>query len=114
MDFLPDIPPDFGPQVSVAFDVDKVSFGDGYVQRAPAGLNSVSEQWPLSWSMLTRAEYDELYSFLKARKGVEAFMWQPPWEDAPKQWVCEELSGERPTSARYASITATFVEDFSL
>lgn len=114
MDTLPDIPPDFGPQLQVQFAVDEVKFGDGYAQRRPAGLNSVSERWPVRWSLLTRAEYEELYEFLKVRQGVRAFLWKPPWEDAPRKWVCQELTSQRPTSARFASISATFVEDFSI
>ncbi|MAX33219.1 MAG: phage tail protein [Halomonadaceae bacterium] len=113
MDTLPDIPADFGPSLRTQFKVDQTEFGDGYVQRQPAGLNSVRDTWSPSWTLLTQAEYEQLDGFLRARKGVTPFLWQPPWEDTPRQWICQELSSQRPTSARFASISATFVEDFS-
>lgn len=111
MEFLPDIPMDYGPTPSVGFAVDEVKFGDGSTQRRPAGLNSVTETWSVSWSLLEQAEYDTLYQFLKSRLGVTPFLWQPPWEGTARKWVCTSLSGPRPTSARFASIQATFVED---
>lgn len=111
MDYLPDIPPDFGPQVSTRFSIDEVQFGDGYAQRRPAGLNPAQDSWPLRWSMLTRDEYERLYGFLRARFGVYAFWWQPPWETAAKRFICQELSGQQPTSARFGAINATFRED---
>ncbi len=110
---LPDIPPDYGLEPQVEFRVDTVNFGDGYKQRAPSGINSVSENWRVSWSLLNRDEYDQLYPFLLSRKGVTPFMWQAPWESAPRKYVCTQLSGPRPTSAMFASINATFEEDFT-
>lgn len=113
METLPNIAPDYGMEPQPEFRVDAVKFGDGYTQRAPSGINSVSENWRVSWSLLDRDEYDQLYPFLLSRKGVEPFLWQPPWEDAPRKYVCTKLSGQRPTRTMFASITATFEEDFT-
>lgn len=111
MDYLPDIPPDFGPQEQPQFSVDRARFGDGYVQSRPSGLNSVTDSIQVSWSLLTRDEFQTLYRFLKSRKGVHSFRWQAPWDDEVRKWRCEELSGTKPTSARFGSISASFEED---
>ena len=37
---LPDIPPDFGAEPTPVANVDEVQFGDGYKQRALAGVNA--------------------------------------------------------------------------
>lgn len=113
MDTLPNIAPSYSPSVSPAFTVDRAKFGDGYEQRRPAGINSVRDSWNVEWKALTPERYKIVYDFLKARKGVHAFLWQPPWEQGSKQWVCTELSSVRPIGPRHASITATFVEDFT-
>ncbi|MCO7246353.1 phage tail protein [Halomonas sp. Mc5H-6] len=111
MDILPNIPASYSPSVSPEFSVDRVQFGDGYEQRREAGANSVRESWSLEWSALKRERYDILYPFLKSRKGVHAFYWQPPWEHELKRWVCSELSSVRPIGPNLGSITATLVED---
>jgi len=111
MDFLPDIPPDFGPQRATAFNFDEVQFGDGYAQRRPAGINGVRSSWTINWTLLEQHEFDELHDFLSAREGVYAFWWQPPWDSAARRWVCQDLSAQVPTSYRRGSISATFKED---
>lgn len=114
METLPDICPSYSLAVAPEFAVDSVKFGDGYEQRRPSGLNSVAESWQVSWSAISRADYELLYGFLVARRGVEAFMWQAPWDSMPKRWVCSELTSQRPTGPNIGSIQATFKEDFGL
>lgn len=113
MDTLPNIAASYSPTVTPEFSVDSVKLGDGYEQRSAPGLNSVRDAWNLEWMALTKERYFIVYDFLKDRKGVTAFLWQPPWEDEPKKWVCKELSSVRPTGPNTGSITATFVEDFN-
>ncbi len=111
MDTLPDICPDYGPRRQTKRRVDVARFGDGYAQRRPAGINSSDDRWSLTWSMLDRDEFRTLDDFLRARLGVHAFWWQPPWDDAARRWVCTDLSADEPTSARFGAIRATFAED---
>lgn len=110
---LPDIPPDFGAEPTPVANVDEVQFGDGYKQRSLAGVNARRTDWRVTWTELDRAEYDALYPFLFERLKTTPFWWVPPWETAPRKFVCVSLSGPRPTSALYATITATFEEDFT-
>lgn len=68
----------------------KVSqFGDGYMQRTPDGINSISEEFSVSFEYRTAAERDAASDFLKARGGVEAFLWVPPDEVDTKKFICE-------------------------
>lgn len=111
MDYIPDIPASYSPSVEPEFNVDRVQFGDGFEQRRPAGLNSTTESWEVSWNNLSEDKYWEIYNFLKSRKGVYAFLWQPPWEGAARPWVCTNLSSVRPTAPYCGSVTATLRED---
>lgn len=114
METLPPIPPSYAPSVAPEFSVDSTQFGDGYEMRRPSGINSVRETWSVSWDVLRSDQYKVLYSFLTARKGVEAFLWQAPWDDAPKRWVCTGMSSRRPIGPSLGAIQATFKEDFGL
>ena len=111
MDTLPAIAPDRNLSQTPSFAIDEVSFGDGYVQARPSGINSVKESYQVNWSLLTKQEYDTLYGFLKSRQGVTPFLWQPPWRTSPIKWRCKNLSGNPARSAVYGSITATFEQD---
>lgn len=114
METLPAIPATYSPSVTPEFSVDTTKFGDGYELRRPSGLNSVSETWSVSWDALTRPQYETLYSFLVARKGVEAFSWRAPWDAAVKAWVCTAMSSRRPIGPNVGAIQATFKEDHNL
>jgi len=114
METLPDICPSYAPALTPEFAVDSNRFGDGYELRRPSGLNSVTDSWQLNWNALARDDYERLHDFLVARKGVEAFRWQAPWDSAPKAWVCTSLSAVRPIGPNLASIQATFKEDHNL
>lgn len=112
-DELPDVPLDFGPGYQLNANVDQPSFGDGYEGSQPAGINWQRRSYSVQATVLTRDEYDALHDFLAARLKTTPFLWQPPWDNEVRQWKCTSLGGPRPTSARFASLQATFVEDFT-
>ncbi|MFP8968566.1 phage tail protein [Pokkaliibacter sp. CJK22405] len=112
MDTLPDIPHDYGTPIEVAFAIDETSFGDGYTESRPKGLNSVKDSITLNWTLLERDEWNAVFEFLHARKGVTPFLFKPEWEDTPRQWRCKTLTGQRPTSFNRGSISAQFEEYF--
>lgn len=111
MDTLPDIPPDFGPSRNTEARIDETRFGDGYAIRRPAGINHLTDTRQVNWTLLTQAEFEELHGFLRPRLKVTPFLWQPPWAESAGKWLCTQLSAEEPTSARFARLSATFVED---
>lgn len=113
---LQTFPLDLGPTTSSSkttkAKVLKAEFGDGYGQRAGDGINSVREQWQVSWVGLTRTEANTVENFLRARKGFEAFLWTSPG-GSQKKWVCEEWNRTL-GSAVNDDVSATFVEVFDL
>lgn len=58
--------------------VQRVQFGDGYSLRMADGLNNMISSWDIQWEGLTRTEKDTIETFLRARRGYEAFYWTPP------------------------------------
>lgn len=57
------------PRVKVA------SFGDGYTQQSPDGLNPILHTWSLVWNVVTYEERTTITQFFKDRKGCESFYW---------------------------------------
>ena len=91
--------------------VDKVSFGDGYVQRSEQGLNHIRIKRSVPWRAITTAERDTLTNFLRARGGTEAFLWTLPEEAVARRWVCEKWSSTRQAGDIW-NMDAEFVEDY--
>jgi len=83
------------------------SFGDGYNQRAPDGLNHMLETMTVAWSRLQPADAQTISAFFEARGGVEAFYWIAPRDAAPKLWLCESWDTGYPTQT-HESIRASF------
>lgn len=89
------------PQVRVA------RFGDGYEQRAAAGIRSVQR----SFAVRLSADIDTVKmaeAFLRARAGVEAFDWTP-LDLQPGKFVCRKWS-VRYGAGFAADLDATFEE----
>lgn len=114
MDTLPDIgrPPSFGFTETMEASVDRVSFGDGYEQRRPAGINSVKRAWSPEWSPLTVAQKDTMYDFLLSKKSVEAFLFTPKTHGAAVRVVATGVTWTQ--QGRFYSVSAVFTEDFGL
>lgn len=110
---LPSVPIDFAPDYQVQKRVRQANFGDGYVQRAPAGINYTRRTYSIQSAMMDATDYDTLYDFLEPRLQLTPFLWADPWDGVVRQWLCTALGGPRPTSARFAALQATFVEDFT-
>jgi len=82
--------PDYSAQISVKPRVLKSQFGDGYESRVGDGLNTDLETWSVKFSTdKTRAK--EIFDWLRAKKGVEAFNWTTP-EGNAAVFVCDEVS----------------------
>ena len=111
---LPNISPDISPNEEVTMGVLRADFGDNYAQRAREGLNSVRSEWLVAWSNRQKFLIDQLYDFLKARGGSEAFSWTPPGETVAKIWTCDEFTRFPAASSELWSLSATFTEEFDL
>jgi|TARA_R110000744_G_scaffold98835_2_gene191058 phage-related protein len=60
------------PQVKVA------SFGDGYEQRLPDGINTLKESYSVSFSTQPKADIDDIVAFFDTNKGVVPFNFTIP------------------------------------
>lgn len=106
-------PVSYGTGKKVHAAVKRVRFGDGYEQRRADGINNVRE----TWSVVMRNErsvVDPAETFLRARKGVEAFDWTPPGYVSPIRVVCDpenDLSVSYPEYNK-GELSATFYQVF--
>lgn len=109
--FYPPVAPDAPVTSEERPDVIKHQFGDGYIRRAPRGLNHVQMQLSLTWSNLYAADKDLLVQFFRARKGVEPFWYTQP-NEACRRFVCEAWGTEQQGWDRWR-VSARFVRDWS-
>ncbi|NDV19996.1 phage tail protein [Pseudodesulfovibrio sp. JC047] len=113
MTFVPPVSPDYPASRSSAANVKTLTFGDGYSQRTPSGLNSLSCSMSLTWSKLVKSEADLIEAFFQGRKGTEAFYWTAPHQEAAQKWVCQKWSRDRQIGP-FDSLKASFQEVFDL
>ncbi|MCX8016423.1 MAG: phage tail protein [Rhodocyclaceae bacterium] len=84
------------------------AFGDGYEQRASAGLRRLRRRFDVRLAADYTAVVKPADDFLRACAGVEAFDWTPP-DGAPGKFVCRKWSiSYGPGNG--AELTATFEE----
>ncbi|HFV5232174.1 TPA: phage tail protein, partial [Escherichia coli] len=71
----------------------EVRFGDGYSQRAPAGLNADLKTYSVTLSV-SREEATALESFLAEHGGWKAFLWTPPYGYRQIKVTCAKWSSQ--------------------
>lgn len=88
-------PPDATPQKSVKPRVRSARFGDGYEQRVRDGINTISDEWTLTFTG-SNPEVNAIEAFLEAHGGADHFIWKTPQEKTGK-FVCRswEFSRDR-------------------
>lgn len=107
--FTPPMRPSPGTTTSPELALRKSSFGDGYEQRSPAGLNHVRRTVNLAWDYLTLTEAREIEAFLVARGGYEPFTYRLNGEAVDRRWTCESWSL---VDGHPAKVSATLKEWF--
>lgn len=107
--------------------INKVQFGDGYIQRSSKGINNNLREFNVTyrsaWGVKNKNgkivpvdttaldELTEVEEFLKRHKGYKAFLWasyRKPNQGSPVKVVCETWSIDRQQG--YGSINMTFTE----
>lgn len=76
--------PDFGGQVDTAPRVREVSFGDGYMQSVPDGINTMPLVRSLTFANRDSAEVAAIDAFLRNQAGVKWFWYSHPGKAAVK------------------------------
>lgn len=75
-----------GTSEELEFRDNAATFGDGYEQHAPDGLNPIGEKWVLSWPGINTAHAEAIKSFVKS-KGL----WMTFWYKVPGQAVAKRF-----------------------
>lgn len=108
--------PTVAPEISSPGDAQvrelSATFGDGYSQVAPDGLNALRRSFEPSWPALSVDDFEDIVEFFEANKGVP-FKYTPPLESVEIVWRC---SSWKPGYAGgdKRSLQAQFVQDFSI
>ena len=90
----------------------KIQFGDGSEQRVAEGLNSINEEYAISYSNRPKTEIAQILAFMDSRKGVTKFPYRIPDPlqgsgEKEIQVVCENYSATY-VSDEFYSFSATF------
>lgn len=85
-DTFPAIAPDTKSKRQRGARVLVADFGDGYAQTAPDGVNTVTEQWDLSFENYSSADVSTLITFFNMQASYKSFYCTPPDEVTPKLW----------------------------
>jgi phage-related protein len=102
-----------GSQVDTNARVLEASFGDGYVQRVPDGINTIVTSTTLFWNGLSTADATTIDSFFAGLKGATPFLYQVPGDFVQRQWICKKWT--RPLKDGVSmQMTADLIQDFSL
>lgn len=96
---------DVTPRVKVA------SFGDGYKQRSPDGINTIVDKRELSWESLYYTDANWMDSFFSATQGLP-FRYTPVGSSTILKYVATGWSSTR-ISPMYESFKVSLERDFS-
>lgn len=112
LETFPDIgQPDWGLQVSPTASVTTLVLGDGYIFRAPEGINHLRDSWSPTWGDVTEAKALSTQAWLRARLRLTPFMWTDP-QGVQKKVICQEVRVSY-NQFNSMSLSATFEEDFN-
>lgn len=107
--FTPPVQQSPGTKMSPEVKVLSASFGDGYTQEAPDGMNSIRQVATLNWAVLLESQAQAIYDFFEAHKGTIPFYYALR-DGVTRKWTCKQY--ERLWDAPN-TITATFRESFT-
>lgn len=108
--FNPVVAPSPGTTRAPEISLNKVSFGDGYTQASPKGLNHIRRTLTLKWDGLSPADAKSIEDFFVERGGYKPFLYMHHSDNVQRKWTCEQWSG---VSGTPSTFTATLKEDFS-
>ncbi|ACL58778.1 phage tail protein [Methylobacterium nodulans] len=87
------------------------TFGDRYSQRTGDGINPLTRDFNYRSVPLRSDKLRQLEDFLISRKGYLPFMFLVPFEDAPRQFICDTWTTDY-ANPLHSTLTATFKENF--
>ncbi|ACL59897.1 phage tail protein [Methylobacterium nodulans] len=87
------------------------TFGDRYSQRTGDGINPLTRDFNYRSVPLAADKIEALEAFLVSRKGYLPFLFQVPYEPAPRQFICDTWTTDY-SDRLQSTLTATFKENF--
>lgn len=112
--FSPTVGPSYSSSGRTTPHVRLAKFGDGYEQRVADGINNMADTFNLRWENLTKAEFDYLIAFFKARGGTEAFFWTPPGEVSARKFKTDGAWDWTYEDTGVWSVSVVFQEVFDI
>lgn len=104
--------PEITPVNTTQYQTIKTQFGDGYKQRASAGLNAKMEMWELSFPMQSTVRAAAIKAFIDTVGGSTPFLWQAPDSATLGRYILVDKLVKKYRSADFSDITLTFEQDF--
>ncbi|MCG8624613.1 MAG: phage tail protein [Proteobacteria bacterium] len=104
---LPAIQPSRSTRKTSRTHTQTIRFGGGHSVVVRGGLIPPDTHWLVAWQGLTLAQANALESFLAARHGSTAFLWQPPGASTSQHFICPEWK-LIPSGGEYYGVEAQF------
>ena len=89
-----------------------VQYGDGYTERAPAGINAIRRTKTLVFDYRADAEATAIIDFLDARGGWQPFYYADPGSDRIDLYTCNAYDRTH-SNGDWHTVSATFEQDYS-
>ena len=86
-------------------------FGDGYSQRSGDGIQTIKEEWSVSFIAMDQTNADTLIAFFEDLEGYQNFTWIPFRQSVAKKFICTNWQESFPGNS-LTNISATFVQVF--
>lgn len=83
---FPNIPVSQASSIEADLNLNRVSFGGGYEQVVPMGINYNRERWNVQWNALTLTQYNSVLAFLQSVANGSIITWTPPFQAAQKKF----------------------------
>lgn len=91
----------------------KLSFGNGYEQRTPDGINNSIIKYTIVYSNLEAIDRNTVWTFLNKVKSTDWFTYTPPGGTSLK-WVVDGVIQENPTSGNLYTISFSIRQVYDL
>lgn len=115
MNTFPAVNPSYASEAEVRDKTKIASFGDGYEQRSPDGLNHQRLRLNVVFQNRRSATVATIVAFLKAQGTAVAFLWTAPapYNDAERQWVLREGFQHRLNGYDNETLAFVLEQDFN-
>ncbi len=89
----------------------RADLGDGYDQRSGDGIQTIKEEWSVTFEALDQTSANTLIAFFEDLQGYQKFEWIPFRQTVEKKFICVNWTEAYPGNS-LTSIAASFVQVF--